>query len=630
MPTTRIQDYMRGKHATPTPDTLARVADGLRIPGRRFGLSARPWELATRAERPPQPALPPTPTPEADTPPLGIGELIRTLRHQRGLSQDDFADALNEALPEGAITRTEVSRYESETRIPIADRIFEALSTVLGTPEPVLRAATRRSWVERRQHLHGPQQPSWQRQSPSHRPNDHIRERRHARGWTQQEAADAVAQVVADATGTTPTGINAAWIGRLERGALRWPSAHYRTALRTVYGAATDDELGLIGLRTKPDSLSEPHDTAESSPDTLRLLPTPATMVHLGTEEAEDMHRRELLRTALTASALSITPPLTALMAAAHESAAFGQRAGMTNVHPGTLEQIDADIERIGRAYLTQPLTELIIEMRLVRNMVFTALEGRQYPSQARQLYLSAAQLCGLMGSAASDLGHYDVARTHARTAAICAELAGHPSVMAWIAATQSLIEFWDHNPAEALRRAQAGHDFVTSDVDALRLYSLAARANARLGDLTNARQAIYQMTIIMDRTDTSTHQSIFDFPAANAFRCAGSSYLWLGQFTDAQTSLSRALEIFESQPEGGSYAHVAVTRIDLALAQLGNNDFDAANETLRPVLELSPHRRLSGMVRRFRDLRAALAQPPYDRLPAAHDLTDHLNALTS
>jgi tetratricopeptide (TPR) repeat protein len=233
------------------------------------------------------------------------------------------------------------------------------------------------------------------------------------------------------------------------------------------------------------------------------------------------------------------------------------------------------------------------------------------------------------MASAASDLGHYDVARTHARTAAICAELAGHPSVMAWIAATQSLIEFWDNRPTEALRRAQAGHEYITSDIEALRLYSLAARANARLGDAKNARPTINQMTIIMDRTDANAHRSIFDFPTANALRCAGCSYLWLNEFADAQNSLSRALEIFEAQPEGGSYAHVAVTRIDLTLAHLGNNDFDAAKETLRPVLELSPHRRLSGVTRRFDDLRATLAQPPYSKLLAARDLTEHLNALT-
>jgi tetratricopeptide (TPR) repeat protein len=136
-------------------------------------------------------------------------------------------------------------------------------------------------------------------------------------------------------------------------------------------------------------------------------------------------------------------------------------------------------------------------------------------------------------------------------------------------------------------------------------------------------------MRVIMDRVDASAHRSIFDFPQANALRCAGSSYLWLNDFEDAQEALSRALEIFEAYPQGGSYAHIAVTRIDLALAHLGNDDFEAAEEALRPVLDLGPRQRLSGAVRRFGDVRAALARPRYKELSAARNLADHLMTLS-
>jgi transcriptional regulator with XRE-family HTH domain/tetratricopeptide (TPR) repeat protein len=434
----------------------------------------------------------------------------------------------------------------------------------------------------------------------------------------------------------------------LEGGDTPWPSASYGAASRAVYGEETDAELGLSGMSAATDSCA-PHDMAVPSAHAPWLPTTPSGEPHLGAEEADDMYRRELLRATLAAGGWSVAAPAIAALeqigrcgshwpqpehnpitAAAYESAAFGQRAGATNIHPGTLEQIDADIERLARAYLTQPLTELINEMRYERNMVFTALEGRQYPSQTRQLYLNAAQLCGLMASASSDLGHHDAARTHARTAAICAELAGDPSTSAWIAATQSLIEFWDGQPTQAVLRARAGREYVTCDIDALRLYSLEARANARLGDVKSVREAVSHVTRILDRADASAHRSIFDFPDANALRCAGSSYLWLNEFAEAQNALSRALEIFEAHPDGGSYAHVAVTRIDLSLAYLGSHDFDAAHETLRPVLELSPERRLSGTLRRFDDLRAALARPYYGKLPAARDLADQLNVLSS
>jgi transcriptional regulator with XRE-family HTH domain/tetratricopeptide (TPR) repeat protein len=282
MPTTRIQDYMRGKHATPALETVTRVADGLRIPGHRFGLTPRPWETAAslqppadlpigqnirrlrearnktqeviaglagiephhygrieRGTRTPsiaalhniaraletptaellgQPRLAPNnaskprtdthaPTHAADSPQSyapsaptsaapGIGELIRTRRHDRGLSQDDLADALNEALPDSTITRNEISRYESEARMPTTDQIFEALARALTTPEPELRAATRRSWAQRRLHRYGPQQPAWKRDptAPHDDDHQHLGERlahlRRERNLTQERLAE--------------------------------------------------------------------------------------------------------------------------------------------------------------------------------------------------------------------------------------------------------------------------------------------------------------------------------------------------------------------------------------------------------------------------------------------------------
>jgi transcriptional regulator with XRE-family HTH domain len=121
----------------------------------------------------------------------------------------------------------------------------------------------------------------------------------------------------------------------------------------------------------------------------------------------------------------------TLIMSAAEESAAFGYRISQSNLEPSGLDQIEVEIARIASAYLTQPLVPLIAEMRLVRNMVFAILEGRQYPAQSRQMYGYAAQLCGLLASASSDLAYYDAAQTHARTALLSVrhlEVAGQVS----------------------------------------------------------------------------------------------------------------------------------------------------------------------------------------------------------
>jgi transcriptional regulator with XRE-family HTH domain len=84
---------------------------------------------------------------------VAIGALIRELRLAHGWSQDDLADAVNALLPEATVNRSDISRYESEKRLPTTARVISALSRALNTPETVLRAETRLSRVERRTFL---------------------------------------------------------------------------------------------------------------------------------------------------------------------------------------------------------------------------------------------------------------------------------------------------------------------------------------------------------------------------------------------------------------------------------------------------------------------------------------------
>lgn len=64
MSPSRVGDYMANRHQATSAEVLERVADGLRIPGERFGLGPRPWEpkaeLAIR--HPPVADLQPTAT----------------------------------------------------------------------------------------------------------------------------------------------------------------------------------------------------------------------------------------------------------------------------------------------------------------------------------------------------------------------------------------------------------------------------------------------------------------------------------------------------------------------------------------------------------------------------------------
>ncbi|MFJ8581329.1 hypothetical protein [Micromonospora sp. NPDC093277] len=65
---------------------------------------------------------------------------------------------------------------------------------------------------------------------------------------SRQELAEAVNAWLYEHMGRR-TAIAARYIGGLERGDTRWPSAHYRAALRAVLGKATDAELGLFVIQ---------------------------------------------------------------------------------------------------------------------------------------------------------------------------------------------------------------------------------------------------------------------------------------------------------------------------------------------------------------------------------------------
>jgi tetratricopeptide (TPR) repeat protein len=84
----RVAEYMDGRHRAKSVDVVIRVADGLCIPGPRFGLGPRPWEYTgTRPEPvlpaalPAQPAISATADVSFDVAPLagGLSDIQRPL-----------------------------------------------------------------------------------------------------------------------------------------------------------------------------------------------------------------------------------------------------------------------------------------------------------------------------------------------------------------------------------------------------------------------------------------------------------------------------------------------------------------------------------------------------------------------
>lgn len=105
--------------------------------------------------------------------------------------------------------------------------------------------------------------------------NQKLRCKRLIAGITESQVAEEVARLVAVQTGRE-LAIDGNYVSKLERGVITWPNRAYRQAFRTLFGAATDAELGFYPSRTRRDAeLSRKMRFGEEDLDgTLTLLGT--------------------------------------------------------------------------------------------------------------------------------------------------------------------------------------------------------------------------------------------------------------------------------------------------------------------------------------------------------------------
>lgn len=86
-----------------------------------------------------------------------------------------------------------------------------------------------------------------------HTTNNKLRIRRLAAGLTERELAEAVAKRVSEHTGHAAA-LDGNYVSKLERGKITWPNSVYRRALRELFDAETDAELGFFAMRTRRDA----------------------------------------------------------------------------------------------------------------------------------------------------------------------------------------------------------------------------------------------------------------------------------------------------------------------------------------------------------------------------------------
>jgi tetratricopeptide (TPR) repeat protein len=324
-----------------------------------------------------------------------------------------------------------------------------------------------------------------------------------------------------------------------------------------------------------------------------------------------------------------------AIAAAASEARGHAERAAVTEVGPGTLEQLTADVVRLSRAYVTAPPLPLFAVMHRVLGHIEAALDQRAYPAQARDLNFLAGVVCGLMANACLDLGREEAADDLARAAWTHGRIVDHGPLMGWARGTQALAAIWDERYADAAQHAENGLHHVPDGTGAVRLFAISARALAAMGDRAPARAAIKAAEKARANTDhDELHDGIageFAFDDAKLRYYEALSLLDSEDPAQAEQVAVAAVRLYQAVPARvRSYGCEALARVELAKAHLMSNDVDGAADALGSVIELDPQRRISSLNQHLEVCRELLHVPADGGSGTARRLDQQLLAFSA
>jgi transcriptional regulator with XRE-family HTH domain len=425
---------------------------------------------------------------------------------------------------------------------------------------------------------------------------------REAAELSQREAAERFNQL----TGNPRAPMTGNRIGDFEK----WPDGGARPTTATlktlagVFGTTWDQLVDTSDLAHMPET--DRSEYLESS----RVPARPAPV-----EAAQAPPRRRGSREDLVAEA-------------AEESAEFGEWAAMSEVADATVEQYQTQARRLARDLeFGALLVPLLLDTRRLRDRITARLRGHTRLDQARELYLVAAQVCGMLAWETADLGDYRAADTHAWTAWMCAEQAGHDGARAWVRATQSKLAYWDGRYTESLQLADDGLGYTSAGSARVFLALFRARALARTGQREDTRQALNQAET--ERAVASGPDllgGVWSLAPARYHSNAADIQVLLEAPTQVLTEAQQVITLNDAAPAGERHIYAtAHAQVDSAVAHVQQSELDGAVAALRPVLGIPPDGRNDPLLQHLARFRRLLTQPAYADAPLARDTQEEI-----
>jgi transcriptional regulator with XRE-family HTH domain len=448
-----------------------------------------------------------------------------------------------------------------------------------------------------------------------------LRQQREDRGWTRSELARQLIKAARTRGDTSvPSADNISHnIYRWERGAVT-PAERYQLYYCGAFGIPFS-QFGIASSRpgTAPPGMVDPNPGAPSVAAYRELPSFDPASPDLGVSAI----RREVLM-------------------AAHEGSEYAERAEQRGIGEATLEQFRADVAHLSVQYLTGEPFTLFTEMRRVRNRIAEALERRQWPRDAAELYLLAGGLSALMAAAATNLGYPQAAGELARAGWAYATIIDHRPLMARLRLSAAYAAYWNGHPEQAADLARNGLEYLPDGQNAAQLHLLAGLARARRGDPAGARRAI---AAARDARDRDHHDELLEIGGEFGFSRATQAYyagFVLAQLQvpeqlqaqarsgEAAAALESATSLYAAGPEPGeqhSRRCRMLAHTDLAVVRLRAGALDAAAAALEPVLALPPGERTAVQSQRLSVIRAELGHTVYRNSPQARRLDEQLAA---
>jgi DNA-binding XRE family transcriptional regulator len=320
------------------------------------------------------------------------------------------------------------------------------------------------------------------------------------------------------------------------------------------------------------------------------------------------------------------------IAAAASDAREHAGKAAVTEIGPGTVEQLTADVVRLGRAYVSAPPLPLFAAMHRALGRIQAALGQKAYPAQARDLNFLAGALCGLMANASLDLGREDAADDLGRAAWTYGRIIDHGPLMGWARGTQALAAIWDHRYLDALQHIENGLIHAPAGMGTVRLHAIRARALAAQGDQAQAAAAI----TVAGKARTSAHPDDLHAGVAGEFAFDDAKLCYYEALTladdqdpaRAERAAATAIRLYQAMPpRTRSYGCEALTRVQLARAQLISSNLEDAAETLGGVLALDPQLRIGSLTQGLEACHQLLRAPAYRSSGTARQLERQLAA---